>query len=145
MAVTLDKVKVGDAVPALKHTFSLEEMRLFSAWHKMDKYGHHSENQHTSEEVAKKLGRPAPVVQGLQVAFVAEEMLADYFGQQWYTTGKLSVRWIGMLLRGDTLTTKGRILDVKPEAGGTRVEVEVWGENQRGAQVMVGTGSARLA
>ncbi len=65
-------LEVGFELPSLSFTMSLGHMRLFSGWPGWAQYGRNPENQHTNTEIAEKLGRPAPIVQGLQMSACLE-------------------------------------------------------------------------
>ncbi|HJN88405.1 MAG: MaoC family dehydratase [Dehalococcoidia bacterium] len=134
-------IEVGFELPSLSWPMSLGHMRLFSGWPGLNKYGHDEVNQHTSVEVAKRLGRPAPIVAGPQMFACLEEMLVNFFGMDWFTGGKLDTHYVGVLLAGDTITTGAKVIEKVQEGDKTRLEMEVWGENQRQAKVVVGFAS----
>ena len=52
--------------------------------------------------------------------------------------------FIKPVLAGDTLTVHGVVKERQPEAGRTRVVVEVWCENQHGEKTAVGTASGLI-
>ena len=135
------EIEVGFELPGLSWPMSLGHMRLFSGWPGLNKYGHSEVNQHTSHEVAKNLGRPAAIVAGPQMFACLEEMLINFFGMDWFTGGQLDAHYVGILLADDTITTKMKVIDKVQEGGKTRLEMEVWGENQRQAKVVVGFAS----
>ena len=140
-ATDITKIEVGFELPGLSWPMSLGHMRLFSGWPGLNKYGHNEVNQHTSHEVAKKLGRPAAIVAGPQMFACLEETLINFFGMDWFTRGKLDAHYVGVLLAEDTITTRVKVIDKVREGGKTRLEMEVWGENQRQAKVVVGFSS----
>jgi acyl dehydratase len=141
MTNVIADIEAGFELPALSWSMSLGHMRLFSGWPGWVKYGREPVNQHTSEEAAQKLGRPAPIVQGLQMSSCLEEMLIDFFGMEWFHSGKLSVYYVGITIPGDTVTSKARVISKLEQGERTRLEMEIWGENQRGAKVVVGFAS----
>ena len=140
--VNVADLNVGDDLPSLSFTMSLGHMRLFSGWPDWAKMGRNPVNQHTSPEMAEKVGRPAPIVQGLQMSACVEEMLINSFGMDWFSGGKIMVYYVGITIPGDVITAKGKIIEKTPqEDGKTLLEMEVWGENQRAAKVTVGFAS----
>jgi acyl dehydratase len=70
-----------------------------------------------------------------------EEMLVNFFGMDWFTGGMVDAHYVGVLLAEDTITTRVKVTDKVQEGGKTRLEMEVWGENQRQAKVVVGFAS----
>ncbi len=46
--------------------------------------------------------------------------------------------YVGITIPGDVITTKAKVIEKVREGGKTRVEMEIWGENQRAAKVVVG-------
>ena len=141
MTTAISDIEVGFELPGRSWPMSLAHMRLFSGWPGWVKYGRDPVNQHTSEEVAVKLGRPAPIVQGIQMSACLEEMFINFFGVEWFYSGRMSVHYVGVTVPGDTLTTKVRVINKLQEGETTRLEMEIWGENQRGAKAVVGFAS----
>ena len=140
-AMNIAEIEVGFELPSISWPMSLGHMRLFSGWPGLNKYGHDEVNQHTSNEVAKKLGRPAPIVAGPQMLACLEEMLINFFGMDWFTGGKIDAHYVGVLLADDTITVRAKVTDKVQEGDKTHLELEVWGENQRQAKVLVGSAS----
>ncbi len=134
-------IDVGFALPSHSFTMSLGHMRLFSGWPGWVKYGRNPVNQHTSNEVAEKQGHPAAIAQGLQMSACVEESLVNFFGMDWFAGGTLTVNYVGITIPGDTITTKAKVIEKVQEGGKTRLELEVSGENQRAAKVVVGFAS----
>ena len=140
-AVNIEKIEVGLELPSLSFPMSLGHMRLFSGWPGWAQFGRNPVNQHTSNEVAKELGRPAPLVQGLQMSACLEEALINFFGIDWFSGGKITVHYVGIAVPGDTMTTHTKVIDKVKEGDKTRLEMEVSVENQRNAKVVVGFAS----
>jgi len=140
-AANIGDIEVGFELPSHSWPMSLGHMRLFSGWPGWAKYGRDPVNQHTSEEAARQLGRPDVIVQGLQMSACLEEMLIGFFGMDWFTAGKMTVHYVGITVPGDIITAKARVFEKVQEGGKTRLEMEIWGENQRGAKVVVGSAS----
>ncbi|MBI4307888.1 MAG: MaoC family dehydratase [Chloroflexi bacterium] len=144
MADSTSGVKAGQEILGKPFTMTLEKMCLFSAWPGMERYGLDPVNHHTSVEVARQLGRPAPIVPGLQLSSYIEELLIQAFGTFWLTSGKLGVSYLGVVVAGDTVQPKARVVGFFDEQGGTGVKLEVSVENERGSVVVAGTASLVL-
>jgi len=99
-------------------------------------------NYHTDEEMARALGFPDIVVQGmLSVCFVAE-LMAHAFGLGWHLAGKLDVRLVNVVWPRDVLVTRGKIRAELPEGGRRRAVLDVWCEKPDGTKTIVGSASA---
>jgi len=102
-----------------------------------------SRNYHTDQEMARALGFPDIVVQGmLSVCFVADAM-ALRFGDGWQQGGTLDVRLVNVVWPGDSISTTGLVRDVVPEGSGERVLLDVWSTKGDGTVTAIGTASAR--
>ncbi len=49
--------------------------------------------------------------------------------------------YVAIVVAGDVLTTKARVIEKVQDGDKTRLEMEIWAENQRGAKVVVGFAS----
>ena len=101
-----------------------------------------SRNYHTDVEMARALGFPDIVVQGmLSVCFVADAV-ALRFGDGWHHGGTLDVRLVNVVWPGDTISTTGVVRDVVPEGAHERVLLDVWSSKDDGTVTVIGTASA---
>ena len=99
-------------------------------------------NYHTDAEMARALGFPDIVVQGmLSVCFVADAV-ALRFGDGWHHGGTLDVRLVNVVWPGDTISTTGVVRDVVPEGAHERVLLDVWSSKDDGTVTVIGTASA---
>lgn len=97
---------------------------------------------HTSREAAVEKGLPDAIAQGLQMYAYMCEWLVGYFGKDWFEGGKLAVSFLGLVVPGDQLTVRAELSETAPAAGGVRVTLDIWCENQRQQKVVAGTASA---
>ncbi|MBI2872173.1 MAG: MaoC family dehydratase [Chloroflexi bacterium] len=125
---------VGSELPARAVMFTLDRMRMFSAWPGKERFGRTLLNQHTDHRIARRLGRPAAIVQGCQLSALVEDMLLNAFGEQWLKGGKLQVSYIGVVCADEEITAGGKV--VLRENG--NLGVDVWCRNTRGNDVVVG-------
>lgn len=108
---------------------------------KMRKYTGGGPGIHTDDEFARGKGLPGAVVQGGQIVGYLNEMLVRALGQGYLEGGEISVVFVKSALSGDSLSTRATVTQRREEDGRTRVECEVWVENQRGEKLAVGTAS----
>jgi len=101
-----------------------------------------TKNYHTDVEMARALGFPDIVVQGmLSVCFVAD-LMTGRFGTGFHAGGKLDVRLVNVVWPGDVITTRGKIRETVREGSRQRHLVDVWCEKGDGTVTLIGTGSA---
>jgi acyl dehydratase len=101
-----------------------------------------SQNYHTDVEMARALGFPDIVVQGmLSVCFVAD-LMTGRFGDGFHAGGKLDVRLVNVVWPKDVITTRGKIRETVREGSRRRDLVDVWCEKGDGTVTLVGTASA---
>jgi acyl dehydratase len=103
-------------------------------------------NIHTDEATAKASGMPAAVAQGLMSYAVAHELLIRTFGDTILRGGtELEFAFIQPVLENDSVTINAEVTDVRRgTSGAARVELSLWGANQDGAQVAVGSAAVHL-
>ncbi len=131
------RVTVGDQVPPVTREISFELMKVFSGFPEQNCV-------HTNREFAVAKGLPDAVVQGMQTYAYVLEMLVSSFGVDWHRSGRLAVSLLNVVLPGDTVTARGTVVGQEPIAGGTRLALEVWVENQHSVKVLAGEASVTL-
>jgi acyl dehydratase len=78
-------------------------------------------NYHSEPETAREIGLPGLVAQGVQVVGPAYGVLLDAWGEEFLARGALDVRFVGMVLAGDTVEAR---VDVDEPAGTATIEVD---------------------
>jgi acyl dehydratase len=66
-------------------------------------------NFHSEAETAAALGMPGLVAQGVQVAGPAYNILLDAWGDDFLEHGELDLRFVGMVLAGETVEARVEI------------------------------------
>ena len=123
----------GEEVAPLVRPITLAMCQAFSGPEK---------NYHTDRDMARALGFPDVVVQGmLSVCFVAE-LMTHAFGIGFVRAGKLDVRLVNVVWPDDVVTTRGKVRDEVAEGSRRRVHLDVWCEKRDGTKTIVGTASA---
>ena len=98
-------------------------------------------NIHTDRAAATRAGFAAPIAAGEQTIAVAMQLVVDTFGERFLHGGGFEVALIKPVFFGDTIAAHARV--ARAEQG--RLELDLWVENQRGAQVLTGTARVRTA
>jgi acyl dehydratase len=99
---------------------------------------------HSDEAFARRKGFRAPLAQAMMSTAYVSELMTGFVGAGFVKGGRMAMTFIKPVLAGDRLTVHGVVKDATPEAGRTRVVVEVWCENQHGEKTAVGTASGLL-
>lgn len=92
---------------------------------------------HFSPEIARANGFPDVIANGsMRVAFLAQ-LVTESLGPADFLRS-LTCRHRGMILIGDEVVSRGRIVRTWIEAGVVHVEAEVWNETARAGRADVG-------
>ncbi len=122
-------VKLGDEIPVLVKT----------AYMPIDP---NARNVIHTDDYARDFGMRGALIGGSQLLSYILEMLYGYFGNNWYSQGRIKVSYVGGgAINGDVLTAHGRLREVQPEAAEERLWLDVWLSNQTGDRVAVGEAS----
>ena len=107
-----------------------------------DAFSGPSRNYHTDQEMARALGFPDIVVQGMMSVCFAADLLTARYGEGFLAAGKLDVRLVNVVWPGDAITARGRVRETTREGSRRRALVDVAGEKADGTVTGIGTGSA---
>ena len=97
---------------------------------------------HTDDETARSVGLEGVIAHGmLSMAFLGE-YCCWLAGPE--SVRRLSVRFVEMVRPGDTLTCRGLVKGRETSGAVTRLQLEVWAENQRAERVTIGEAEVQL-
>jgi acyl dehydratase len=125
----------GERLGCLSKTVSLTMCDAFSGAGK---------NYHTDQEMARALGFPVVVVQGLMSFCFLSDLMTKRFGMGWFCGGKLNVSLVNVLWGNEQVYAHGQVREERSEGERTRIVVDVWCEKGDGTKTIVGTASALL-
>ena len=95
------------------------------------------------EPFARNAGFPSVLVPGMLAMGFLGELVTDWL--RGARVRRFGARFVKIVWPGDVVTVRGRVADRRFEAGGHyAVDIEVWGENQRGELVVRGAVTAQL-
>ena len=140
MGVNASNIKVGTELDPLVKQLTLEQMLLFSSGEgRVDKV-----NLHTDAAAAQRdTGMKKPFASGRISMGYACELMSRFVGlEQFSRTGTIDFKFLKPVMPGDTITTHGRVSEVKPVPEGALVIVEIYCENQKGEKTSVGAATA---
>lgn len=124
---------VGAVIPGVVKPMTFEQSTIFS-------FG--TRNIHTDDEAAYAAGLSAPIAQGLMSTGFLSQMLVNFFGKTWFTSGRTSHAYVKPVEMADVITTYGLVRERQEDPEGMRLVVDIWCRNQRGELTTVGTASA---
>ena len=90
------------------------------------------------DRVARRAGFRAAFIPFSYHFAALNDMLLDYFGHRWLTDGEIEISVVSPLFDGDSYTPRGKVKGEEPEGSG-RLAVDIWGQNQDGKTLAVGT------
>jgi acyl dehydratase len=94
------------------------------------------------EPFAASLGYRTAVAPGVLAMSFAGQMVTQWLRRG--TVRKLAARFVKLVRPGDELTCRGRVADLRREAGECLADLELWAENQKGEAVLRGSATCAL-
>lgn len=101
-----------------------------------------AKSYHTDVEMARALGFPDIVVQGMMSVCFASDLMTKRYGVGFLAAGKLDVRLVNVVWPGDVVTTSGKVREVVAEGARRRAHLDVWCAKADGTVTVIGTASA---
>ena len=133
----IEALAVGQELPVLEKEPSQRRIDVYS--------GVRPRSIHTDPDWARQKGFRTTLAQGMMSTAYVSEMMTRLLGAGFVKGGTLSMAFIKPVYAGDRLTVHGVVKELRPEAGRTRVVVDVWCQNQHGEKTAVGTASGLRA
>jgi acyl dehydratase len=126
----------GEELPSFARTITPAMCEAFSG---------PGRNYHTDREMARALGFPDIVVQGMLSICLVAELLERRFGDGWQHGGRLDVRLVNVVWVDDTLAVHGKVGGEGREGDHRRMALDVWCAKPDGTVTAIGTASALSA
>jgi hypothetical protein len=102
-------------------------------------------NYHSDEEIARSMGFPGIVVQGVFNLNDISALMTRRFGTGWFCGGKLRASLVNVIWGGDSARACAALQKVEDEAPRSRAHCEVWEEKTDGTVTAIGTASALVS
>jgi acyl dehydratase len=99
-------------------------------------------NIHTDVDRARTGGYRDTLLAGLMGTCWITEMVSDFFGENWLSTGHIENVYLKPVFRNDVLTCRGVVVGNEMSGDDIRPQLEVWAINQNDEIVTVGWASA---
>jgi hypothetical protein len=98
-----------------------------------------------NDDYTRRQGYPGALVSAYVLCGYVSEPLVRFFGASWFTSGEISLRFIGKgVQQSDLVRCGGTVREIVPDADHVhrRVVLDVWMEKANGVRPVVGTASA---
>lgn len=127
-------VSAGGVLPKLEKTITAEQAAVFS------RVGEYVKNIHNDLAIARAGGLRVPIVQGQQQFAVLAELLTRFFGTEFFTGGRLRVKFLKTVDVFEPIEARGVVTAVRDG----RAELEVWVRRADGGLSAAGWASSPL-
>lgn len=118
-------LKVGTSLPALSKKLTQDQIAVYSF------IGEHERNFHNDLELAKSHGLDSTIAQGLQTAGYFSDLCTDFFGADWFTSGRIKTKFLAPVFPDAVITVTGKISGQEPAGDGrTTTRTELWARDQ---------------
>ena len=137
---------VAGCIGGISHGIQLREMLRHPSWGFTDPTTGAQEaiiRVHDIQEAAESAGLPGAYDYGCQRCCWMGHLLTNWAGDDGFVK-KMYVELRRFNVVGDTTWCKGKVIAKRQEDGENLVDLEIWGENQRGEQTTKGTAILRL-
>lgn len=98
-----------------------------------------------NDDYTRRAGYPGALVSAYVLAGYMSEPMVRFFGEGWFTSGKIALTFIGKgVQQGDRVTVCSQVADLELGPGRTRVHLDVWMDKADGSRPVVGRASGLL-
>ncbi|GGF18221.1 MaoC/PaaZ C-terminal domain-containing protein [Subtercola lobariae] len=105
--------------------------------------GENELNFHNDLQLARSKDLPTTIAQGLQTTGFMSEICTDFFGVDWFTSGRIKAKYINPAYQGSSITISGKVAgQERAEDGGLNTRLELWAKDQDGRVISVAWASA---
>lgn len=98
-----------------------------------------AKNIHTNLEFARQCGLKTRAVSAAMFVGYLSELMMDLFGDNWLTSGKMDLKFIGMVGVDEKVISKAIITSKEPKGPEVKCSLDVWIEKENRDKVTVGT------
>ena len=135
------KIEPDQKIPSVTKKITTDSILQFESCGILDR-----ENIHNNPELAaKRLGTTYTIASGRMSVTFAAESLRKFFGPEVFNhTGTVNLKFLKPVKDGDTITVTGSVSGSESVAGGTKVSVNLFCDNQDGDRTAVGVGTALI-
>ena len=99
---------------------------------------------HIDEAFAAQTPLGGTIAHGMLILAYMSEMMITAFGESWFSTGKLAVRFKAAARPKDTITVGGKVDSIEHKEGNLYINCGVEARNQSGEAVVTGGAVVKL-
>ena len=125
-ALNFDAVKVGDALPELRKTVTVEQIRAYA------QASGDRNPIHLDDEFARRAGLPGVIAHGMLTMAFVTQLVTDWLGDRG-SVRRLQGRFAGMVLPGDEVRCTGTVSG--KDDSRRRITLSLSAANHRGERV----------
>ena len=142
VSITKD-AREGSEFAGRIRTVSLERICMFSGGFPRGP-NWPAKNIHTDLEIAKGCGLNTRAASGAMFEGYLTDLMIDLFGIEWLNYGKMSLAFVNIVDKDDTLLPMGVVRSKTVAGSASEFVLDLWCENQFGEKVVAGTGKGNL-
>ncbi|MFC2045151.1 MaoC family dehydratase [Chloroflexota bacterium] len=132
------KIQEGDSLPSVVRHITQPDINLYAE-------GSGDFNPiHIDESFAAQTPLGGTIAHGMLILAYISEMMTDAFDKEWFSAGKLSVRFKTPARPEDTITASGKVSSIEQKDGVPCINCEVESRNQNGEVVIIGNAVVQL-
>ena len=136
--VMQDKVREGASLPSIVRHITQKDINLYAE-------GSGDFNPiHIDESFAVQTPLGGTIAHGMLMLAYVSEMMTNTFDKDWFSAGKLSVRFKTPARPGDTITVSGKVRSIEQKEGLSCINCDVESRNQKGEVVIIGSAMVQL-
>jgi acyl dehydratase len=136
VAESANQAAVGDELPIFVRTTD------FHNWNRFAAVNYEFVPIHMDDEAGRTAGHAAAIGMGnLQLAYL-HNLLRNWIGEEGRIL-KIGCQFRATNTRGQTVTARGVVKEIREEGGAKEVDLEIWLENEEGTKLAPGSGSRR--
>jgi acyl dehydratase len=136
--VVQDRIKEGDSLPSIVRHITQKDINLYAE-------GSSDFNLiHINESFAAQTPLGGTIAHGMLILAYVSEIMTNTFDKDWFSAGKLSVRFKTPARPGDTITVNGKVSSIEQKEGVSCINCEVESRNQNGEVVIIGSAVVQL-
>jgi len=136
--LAIGKIHQGDSLPSVVRHITQKDINLYAE-------GSGDFNPiHIDESFAAQTPLGGTIAHGMLMLAYVSEMMTKVFDKDWFSGGKLSVRFKTPARPEDTITVSGRVSSIEQKEGISYVNCEVESRNQKGETVVIGNAVVQL-
>ena len=134
----LSELHPGDALPEVVKYLSQETVNLYA-----EAVGDFNPI-HVDESFAAQTNFGGTIAHGMLILAYVSEMMTLAFGESWFSSGKLAIRFKSPAHSSDIVTATGKINSIVKEEGIANTKCDVICRNQKQETIITGEASVKI-